>query len=257
MRAKSSNAQGQQPLDRTIALLDALAAAARPTSVTELAAMCNLPVPSLHRLAAQLERRSLVKRALGTRKLLVGPELVRLGLAAAEASLRSDRVHQILVALADEIGEPCQIGIRANDDVVYVDSTRAARSAGLHFEQGRRAPLHCASIGKIYLAEVSPQELDQWLASAELRRFTPHTIVSKPELRSVVRAVRKDAWAASNEEFVQGVVGCAVPIRFASGKLVAGLGMSVPSARTPFAKIKAFVAPLNGAARKIAATLGY
>jgi IclR family transcriptional regulator, acetate operon repressor len=242
-----------QPLDRAIAVLTALVTVARPASVTELAAACALPVPTVHRLAAQLEKRGLVKRALGSKKLIVGAGLVRLGAAAADAAMRSDRAHQILVALAHELGEPCQIGVRVDNEVVYIDSARTTRSVGLHFEQGKHAPLQCTSIGKLYLADMPDDAFESWLAQSSLRKLAPRTIVSKARLRAVIRGIRRDGWAASDEEFVPGVVGCAVAVRLGNGVLLAGLGVSVPSARMPFAKVKAFVPPLMAAAREIAA----
>jgi IclR family transcriptional regulator, acetate operon repressor len=48
-------------------------------------------------------------------------------------------------------------------------------------------------------------------------------------------------------------VGCAVPIRLTDGSLLAGLGVSVPSARTSFEAVKAFLPSLTAAAREIAA----
>lgn len=250
-KAKPRKGAREQPLDRALAVLDALASAARPTSITELATLCGLPVPTAHRLAGQLEARGLVKRALGSKKLLVGPALVRLGMAAAQAAVRSDRVHDVLVALAAKLGEPCQIGVRAGNEVVYVDTVRPARSAGLHFEQGRRAPLHSSSIGKIFLAELPDEQLALWLKNAELPRLTPATIVSARKLEAVIADVRRNGWAASNEEFAPGVVGCAVPIRLRDGSLIAGLGISVPSARASFAEVKRHVPLLQRAAREI------
>ena len=250
-RAKARIEPRDQPIDRAFAILAALASVARPASITELAALCSVPVPTVHRFAAQLEERGLVKRALGSKKLLVGPALVRLGIAATEAAIRSDRVHGILVALAAKLGEPCQIGVRADNEVVYVDTVRAARSAGLHFELGRRAPIHSSSIGKIFLAEMPNEQFDLWLQNADLPRLTPATIVSARRMKSVVRDVRTNGWAASNEEFAPGVVGCAVPIRLPSGGLIAGLGVSVPSARASFDEVKAHVPLLLRAAREI------
>src|SRR5579864_7460984 len=202
-----------QPLDRAIAVLTALVTMARPASVTEIAAACVLPVPTVHRLAVQLEARGLVKRALGSRKLIIGASLVRLGVGAAQAAMRSDRAHQTLVALTNGLGEACQIGVRVENEVVYIDSVRTTRSAGLHFEQGRHAPLQCTSIGKLYLAEMTDEAFASWLAHATLPKLAPRTIVSKRRLKSVVYRIRRDGWAASDEEFVPGVVGCAVPIR--------------------------------------------
>ena len=99
-----------------------------------------------------------------------------------------------------------------------------------------------------------PDDLfEAWLAQSSLRKLAPRTIVSKARLRTVVRGIRRDGWAASDEEFVPGVVGCAVPVRLRTGVLLAGLGVSVPSARMPFARVKLFVPALTTAAREIAA----
>ena len=250
-KMKDVKAPRDQPLDRALSMLSALASAARPTSMTELAALCAVPVPTVHRLARQLEERGLIKRALGSKKLLVGPALVQLATATTEAAVRSDRVHGILVALAVKLGKPCQIGVRADNEVVYVDTVRAARSAGLHFEQGRRAPIHCTSIGKIFLAEMPDAQFDLWLQSTELARLTPASIVSARKIKVVVKAVRRNGWAASNEEFAPGVVGCAVPIRLKNGTLAAGLGISIPSARASFAQVKSHVPLLQRVAREI------
>jgi len=254
MDAIDRNATSDQPLDRAILLLTTLASEARPLSVTELAALCGYPVPTVHRQVAQLEHRRLVKRALGSKKVLVGPALVQLGIAAADAAMKSDQVHQILVSLADRLGEHCHLGHRSADEIVYVDAARAKRSSGLQFEPGRRAPLHCTSIGKIYLAEMADPELDSWLSHTQLQKLTPATIVSKRRLKSVISEARTNGWAASIEEAVPGVVGCAVPVRLRSGPLLAGLGVSVPSARTSFSRLRSFVPFLHEAARQIAMT---
>lgn len=240
-----------QPLDRAFGLLSTLAREARPMSVSDLAGLCDLPVPSVHRLVGELEKRGMVKRAIGSKKVLVGPEMVRLGIASAEAAIRSDRVHGMLVALATKLGEPCHVGVRVEDEIAYVDSVRVARVAGLQFEQGARAPIHCSSIGKLFLAEMPEGQFDRWLEVAELKPFTPATIVSARKMKAVVREVRRNGWAASNGEFAPGVVGCAVPIRLPDGTLAAGLGVSAPSARASFEEMKSQVPLLQRVAREI------
>ncbi len=250
-----ADAATDQPLDRALAILGAVADAARPISVTEIAAECSLPVPTVHRLVAQLERRGLLSRALGSKKLVVGRDLVKLGLASLEGALRTDRPHHILATLANRLGEHCQIGRRFDDAIVYVDSVTVRRTDGLYFEQGGRAPMHCTSTGKLFLAEMSDADLDFWIAHADLRRMTPSTIVSASALRTAIRKVRHDAWATTNGELVVGVVGCAVPIRSASGRLIAGLGVSAPDARTSPEQLKKYRPVMQSAAAEIAASI--
>ncbi len=242
----------QQPLDRTFAVIAAVVASDRALSVTEIAQQCDLPVPTAHRIVAQLEQRALLKRALASKKLLVGASLVRLGAAAVEASTRSDEVHRILEALASELGEHCQLGMRSGNDVVYSDTVRAARSTGLHFQQGNRAPLYCCSTGKLFLAELAPKEFEAWLKTTLRRPLTRRTLVSERPLRAAVKAAREKGWAASNEEMAAGVVGCAVPVRMSDGRLVAGLGISIPNARISFDELEAFRPSMQRAAMAIA-----
>jgi DNA-binding IclR family transcriptional regulator len=255
MRAKKP-VNNEQPMDRAFAVLGTVVAQAAPVSVTDIAAALGLPVSTAHRLVAQLERRGLLKRALGSKKVLIGEALVRLGLSAAEAAFRSDRPHQILLALSASLGEHVQVGIRSDNAVLYVDTARVPLSGpGLMFEQGRRAPLHCTSIGKIFLAEMADEEFAQWLAQIPLPAATSHTITKRPQLRAAVLQVRKTGWAVSDEEFAAGVVGCAVPIRRRDGQLVAGLGLSVPSARLSLADLAPYRPQMEAAARSIAVAL--
>jgi IclR family acetate operon transcriptional repressor len=246
----------EQPMDRAFAILGAVVAAAGPQSVTDIAAALSLPVPTAHRLVAQLEKRGLLKRSLGSKKVVIGEAFVRLGISAVDAALRGDRPHQILLALSASLGEHVQVGIRSDNEVLYVDTARVPLSGpGLMFEQGRRAPLYCTSIGKIFLAEMADEEFSQWLAQMPLPAITSHTITKRPQLRAAVLKVRNTGWASSDEEFAAGVVGCAVPIRRADGQLVAGLGLSVPSARTSLADLAHYRPKMEAAARSIAAAL--
>ena len=240
-----------QPLDRAFAVLGAVVAGGSSLSITDIAHQCSLPVPTVHRIVAQLEQRALLKRAFGSRKVLVGAHLVRLGVSAVAASMRFDEVHKALETVSNEIGEHSQLGIREGNQVVYSDTVRVARSTGLHFEQGKRAPLHCSSIGKLFLAEMSPDEFDLWLRSVPRESLTRQTIVSVSGIRIAIKAVRTEAWAASNEEMAAGVVGCAVPVRLSNGALVAGLGVSVPSARITYEELPALRQPMERAAQAI------
>jgi DNA-binding IclR family transcriptional regulator len=240
-----------QPLDRALAVLGAVVGAGGALSMTEIAQRCGLPLPTVHRMVAQLEQRALLKRVVGSKRLLVGPSLVKLGAAAVAAATRSDEVHRVLEALATELGEHCQLGMRSGNDIVYSDTVRAVRSTGLHFEQGNRAPLYCCSTGKLFLAEMDEEEFETWLRNTPRTPLTRRTLVSERALRAAVKAAREQGWAASNEEMAVGVVGCAVPVRMSNGRLVAALGISVPSARTRYSELEKFRPSMRRAAKAL------
>jgi DNA-binding IclR family transcriptional regulator len=70
-----------------------------------------------------------------------------------------------------------------------------------------------------------------------------------------VKRVLRESWACSNQEYVLGVVGCAVPIRDTAGRLIAGLGISAPSARFPFDQLGRYRKVMESAAAEVAEAL--
>ncbi len=244
-----------QPLDRTLAVLEQVVAMPGRFAVATLATELGLPLPSAARLVAQLEARGLIRRALGSRQLSPGPRLINLGLDAARAAFTGDAAHLLLVGLASRLGEHCQIGVVSGTEVVYVDSARGARGASLQFEPGERLPIHCTSTGKLFLAELDDAGLARFLGRRPLRRYTPSTITDPATLIVPVREARRRGWAATDGEYAAGVVGCAVPIRGRNNAMLASLAIAIPSVRTPFSAVHRFVPALRDAAKAIGATI--
>jgi DNA-binding IclR family transcriptional regulator len=243
--------KGDQPLDRALAVIEFVLRQRGPIAASAIADATGLPAATAHRMIAQLEARSLLKRALGSKKVTTGPRLVALGMSAIESVLSSDDVHAALIRLAAKVREHCHVGIVSDLEVRYIDSARSNRRSGLLFEPGNRAPIYCTSIGKCFLASLSPEELAHILADLELVPHTPKTITSRSVLTAQVKKVRSDGWASSNEEFTPGVVGCAVPLRSAKRHFIAGLGVSLPAAHCRHDEIERFLPDLLEAASQI------
>ncbi|NIF51114.1 IclR family transcriptional regulator [Burkholderia sp. Ax-1724] len=246
-----------QPIDRIFAVIGAIVRARRALSLAEIGAAAGLPAPTVHRMVGNLEERGLLKRAIGSKKLVLpGPKLIELSSQVLEAAVVADEPHAILERLAAQIQEHCQIGTIANGEVLYIDAVQVRRASGLQLEQGRSAPLHCTSIGKLYLASLGDEALDAWLDAHPLVALAPNTITERDAFAAHIREVRKYGWAFSNEEYGQGVIGCAVVIPLSTQRDFLCIGMSGPSARVPFEQLPDLVEPLRTAAAQIAAALG-
>jgi DNA-binding IclR family transcriptional regulator len=239
------------PLDRALTVMELVLTMPGRLSVATLAAEADLPLPTAARLVGQLESRRLVRRGLNTRQLLPGPRLIAMGLDAVRAAVTGDAAHLLLVGLAARLGEHCQIGVVSGAEVVYVDSARGARGASLQFEPGERVPIHCTSTGKLFLAELDDAVLPCFVGSRPLRRYTPSTVTDPIALLAQVREARRRGWAATDGEYVAGVVGCAVPIKSRDGAMLASLAMAIPEVRTPFSTVHRFVPALREAAKAI------
>jgi len=244
------------PLDRTFSILEFIADQKKAVSTAEIAATLSLPVPTAHRLIGNLEDRGLVQKALGTKRYLIGSKMLTLSAKAIGSSFRTARRHAVLRAVAAEIGEQCEIGTIRDNQVAYVDSVRMTQPHELQFDPGiAAAPLHCTSTGKIYMSRLPARARYKLVHSLSLERRTDNTIVDPDALLIVLETTRRQGWAASNEEFVKGVVGCAVPILSPEKTLIACLGVSVPVARVTFSDLIRFIAPLQRAATLLSETI--
>lgn len=248
----SRTGSGGQPYDKVFAVLDVVATWARPINISEIAQQTGLPLPTVHRLASQLEHRGLIKRQIAGKRYLVGPVLTSLSAKVLNAAFSADKIRSEITSLARKIGEHCQLGVNQFDEITYVETARAELSSGLFFAQGRRSPLHGSSIGKLYLADLSDEELENWLSRTPRKKLTKNTLTTAAALKREIKAVQQRGWARSNEELVDGVVGCAVPIRDRSGLMLAGLGVSAPQARVAFEDLTKLVPAIELTAKRVA-----
>src|SRR5215510_6798101 len=243
------------PLDRAFSIVGHVAEQTKAVSVAEIAQSLSLPVPTAHRLIGNLEARGLLQKALGTKRYVVGNQLVTLSAKVIGAAFRTARRHAVLRAVAGEIGEQCEIGVVRDNVVAYVDSVRVSEPQGLQFNPGEAAPLHCTSTGKIYMSRLPKRARAKLCRALPLTKFTESTIVDFHVLMKVLEDTRQRGWAKTNEEYVKGVVGCAVPILSPDRELIACLGVSVPVARVSFAELDTFIPPLQKAAALLSETI--
>ncbi|MCP3463518.1 IclR family transcriptional regulator [Bradyrhizobium sp. CCGUVB23] len=243
------------PLDRAFAIVRYVANQTKAVSIAETANALSLPIPTAHRLVGNLEDRGFLQKALGSKRYVVGNQLITLSAKVIGAAFRTARRHAVLRAVADEIGEQCEIGVVRDSVVAYVDSILVSQPQGLQFNPGEVAPLHCTSTGKIYMSRLSERAREKLCRSLALTQYTDNTIIDCDTLLRVLQETRHQGWAKTNEEFVKGVVGCAVPIVSPDRELIACLGVSVPVARVSFEELDRFIPPLLKAAVLLSQTI--
>ncbi len=256
MPASSRDARGGGSALKPFAALETVAAARRPLSVTELAVLLGVPKPTMHRIVRQLEGEGLIRREPHGRRYEPGPRLLGFALDVVRTSLGTAPVHAILEALSAQIGETCNLGMMVGNAVVYLDRVEAAWPFGLKFEPGSRVPLHCTSMGKLFLGTLPRQRREALIRASSLYAYTENTIVDPDALRAELERIRRDGYAVDNQEFLAGVICLAVPVRDARDRVFAALAVSAPQARLPVARAIGHLPLLRRAAQDLAAELG-
>lgn len=242
-----------QVLDRAMSLVQLLARAPGPISLTRLAAQAELHTASAHRILGALIAHGLVEKTgsgeydLGVRWLEVGNRL------RARLNIRQVAMP-FMQKLAELTGETVNLIVRRGDEAVYVERVSGGQTL-IQVVQvvGAHAPLHVTAVGKIFLAEDSVSGVMGYADRTGLPAYTSNTLITLERLNAELDTIRRTQLAYDREEAELGVACIGAPIRDAEHKLVAGLSISAPADRHKSEWPQA----LKKAAAQTGAALGY
>ena len=227
-----------------LALIGAFDEQHRSLSLSQLAERAGLPVPTAHRLVAELvDWGALTRRPSG--EYVVGRRLWDVGLLApVQTGLRqlaSPYLHDLYGATLATV----HLAVRDATEVLYLDRLAGNASVPVVSAIGSRLPMHATGVGKVLLAHAPPDV--QAAVLSDLRRITPYTITQPGTLRRQLGRVLREGYATTVEEMSLGACSVAVPVRAEAG-VVASLGIVVPTLRNDRAR---HVAALQVAAQGI------
>ncbi len=242
-----------QVIERMMTLLDALAASPDPASLKHLASVTELHPSTAHRILAAMTAANFVERQdAGNYRL--GIRLLELGnLVKSRINLREVALP-FMQELHETIGEAINLGARHGDEIVYIERTSSGRSlVRVVYLVGERAPLHLTSLGKLFLAADSPQQVRDYAKRTGLPGKTPHSLTTLAALEKELDKVRRHGIADDDEEAEIGLKCVAAPIYDEEGRIVAALSVSAPTDRHD----PAWVAQVRKTATAVSQALGY
>jgi IclR family acetate operon transcriptional repressor len=231
-----------QSLHRALDILEGLAAAGGTATLSDLAAACGLPLPTMHRLAATLAGRGYL-RQLPDRRYCLGSRLVPLG--AGAHALLGERALPVLRELAAAVGESANLAVLAQDRAEYVGQVPGRHTMRTFTEVGNRVALHCTGVGKALLACLPPAHARRLIDAAPLTAHSPTTIIEPAALVAEIELIRERGYAIDEGEMEVGVRCVAVGI---PGALPLAVSVSGPAARMTDTLVAAAASALRAAA---------
>ncbi|HSS03953.1 MAG TPA: IclR family transcriptional regulator [Solirubrobacterales bacterium] len=225
-RESAPRRHGVQTIARAAAVLRALERAPHGLGLGEIATAVELPKSTVHRLVAALAEEDLIAQEPGG-KVRLGGGIARLAAAGREAL--SERLRPILLELRRDLDETVDLAVLDGAAVRFVDQIPAPRRLRASSAAGEVFPLHCSANGKALLAAM-PEEQTLALLPRRLPRLTPHTIVSRDELRVELAQIRREGVALDHEEHTEGICAAGAVVIDASGP-VAAISVPVPVQR--------------------------
>ncbi len=251
-------AKANQSVEKALQLVEVLAQAREPMRLQDVAEAAGLPPSTALRMLHTL--------------ILCGyanqdPMTLRYGLTLKFAyigSLISVRLdvrnlaHPLLLELSARCGESCCLAVEENRQVVYVDVVDGPDGMLQIMQRiGKRAPLYCTGVGKIFLLNGGQEGVEEYIRSHGLPPLTDHTITSREGLFRELDKIRRQGFAIDDEECEQGARCVAAGVRDYTGQVVAGISVSGPLHRMTAEHLQPIIRAVQQTAQQLSRLLAY
>jgi IclR family pca regulon transcriptional regulator len=251
---KVSGSDFVQSLERGLSVIRAFDADHTHLTLSEVARLTGLNRAAARRFLLTLVELGYV--STNGRDFSLRPRVLELGYAYLSGLGLPSIAHPHLEALVAQVHESSSISVLDGFDVVYVARVPTKRIMTVSISIGTRFPAYATSMGRVLLAGLPEPSLEEYLEQLEIVSLTDQTVTTREELRDVIAEVAKQGWAIVDQELEHGLRSIAVPIRDATGGVIAAMNVSAHASRVSVAALKReFLPPMRVAAERIEADL--
>jgi IclR family transcriptional regulator, pca regulon regulatory protein len=182
------------------------------------------------------------------------PRMLTLSNTYTTSNSLSTAAQPILERMSATFRESFSVATLDGDEIVYIARTTVSRVMAVDLHIGSRLPAYCTSMGRVLLAYLPVEQLEQYLARVVLTPHTTRTVNSVDKLRLILRNVRRNGYALVDQELEVGLRSLAVPVYSPSGRVVATLNLSGSAPRMPVFDMQTrFLPHLRNAAAELGA----
>ncbi len=170
------------------------------------------------------------------KRYAAGLTLMRLA-AKARTTSGLPEAEERLEELSRRIDQTCSCAVLAGRYVLYVARVLGNRSLTYHVEVGKTLPAEATSTGHALLAFEEERRVRELFPEPTLSPYTDATPRTVDELIERLRRVRDSGFAVNEGQLSQSISAVAVPVRDASGAVVATFSVAGPSTEVTSATV--------------------
>jgi len=233
----SSASKKVPAIDKCFAILELLAQSKEPLGISDLSGKLNLNKSTVFHIVHTLMDLNVLENQRDG-KFVFGTRFYILGNMAGKRSKLIQAVHPYLDTVNEKTKLSAFLGLRSDRQAILIDKVDSAYGIKLSSEIGLQMPVLAGAGIKAMLSHLSEEEIDEILARTELKKYTPQSIIDKAAYKEEILEVRRQGVAFDREEYIEGMVAFAIPIK-ANGKdlqaaiWAAGLTRQVPETSIP------------------------
>ncbi len=237
-------------VDKCFAILELLAQSKEPMGISDISRKLDLNKSSVFNIIHTLvdlnvlENQPDGKSAFGTRFYILGN-------MAGKRSPLIQVTRPYLEAINEKTKLSAFLGLRSDCKTILIDKVDSAYGIKVSSEVGMQMPALAGPGIKAMLSQLSDEEIDEILARTELTRYTPYSITDKAVYRNEVLEVRKQGIAYDRQEYIEGMVAFAAPIKAKSRDVQAAVWAVGLTHQVPDSSVSELTKLLKGISEEI------
>ncbi len=235
------NSDFVQSLDRGLAVIKAFGPDRERLSLSEVARATGLTRAATRRFLLTLVKLGYVRN--DGREFSLRPRVLELGYAYLSGLGMPEVAAPHLEELVARVRESSSISVLDSQHIVYVARVPTKRIMTVSISVGTRFPAYATSMGRVLLAGLSEDDLNRYLAEADLAPITGRTVTDPDRLREILRDVAKQGYAIVDQELEEGLRAVAAPIHGAGGAVTAAINLSAHASRISMTSMRTELLP--------------
>ncbi|PWW28421.1 IclR family transcriptional regulator [Cytobacillus oceanisediminis] len=225
--------------------------------VTEIAKQIDINKSSVYRILSTLVQYGYIEQDGETGKYKLGYKFLEISSKLLESIDLRAEARPFLQELENETNEVIHLVVYDQGEVVYIEKLEGNETLRMHSKVGKRAPMHCTSVGKAILAYLPSSVVLDILERKGMPVHTDKTITEKEEFLKELSQVRQKGFALDLEENEYGITCIAVPIFDHLGKVIAAVSISGPTMRMTDDRMNTLKSIMVKTGKAVSARLGH
>lgn len=222
-------AEHVQSLERGLAVVRVFSREHPRLTLAEVARLTGLTRATARRVLLTLEHLGYART--NGRGFELTPRVLDLGYAYLSSLDLASIAEPAMEALVERTHESCSAAVLDGAEIVYVARVPTKRIMAISLGLGSRLPAYATSMGRVLLAELEREQVDQLIGPGPLPALTDRTITASTELHDELARVRRQGWALVDQELELGIRSIAAPLRDRQRVAVAAINVSSHAGR--------------------------
>ncbi len=245
-------------LQRGLRVLEMIAAARRPMTVTEVAGELALTRSSAFRLLYTLRDMGFLEAVPHSKAFRLGARVLNIGFAFLASMDIIEIARPELERLRDRTNVTAHLTIRDGRELLYLCCVQTRSGFLSTFNVGARLPTYAVPMGWLLLRDLARPEISALLDGVAFEAFTRHTPRDLGALMTRIAEARALGYVVSRGMVEEGGSSISAAVLDRAGKVVAAIDIAGPdSGFDPTALTTSYLEEVVEAAARISALLGF